>query len=74
MAWMKRKGIKGGTYSVKTRRRKGNKAQREAEDKSVAYAIAKKILRDGIKERPFLYPAVNKNLPKLRKDLKELLK
>jgi hypothetical protein len=74
MAWMKRKGIKGGTYSVKTRRRKGNKAQKEAEDKSVAYAIAKKILRDGIKERPFLYPAVNKNLPKLRKDLKELLK
>jgi len=74
MAWMKRKGIKGGTYSVKTRRRKGNKAQKEAEDKSVAYAIAKKILRDGIKERPFIYPAVNKNLPKLRKDLKELLK
>lgn len=74
MAWMKRKGIKGGTYSVKTRRRLGNKAQKESEDKSLAYAIAKKILRDGIKERPFLYPAVNKNLPQLRKDLKEIFK
>ena len=74
MAWMKRKGIKGGTYSVKTRRRLGNKAQKESEDKSLAYAIAKKILRDGIKERPFLYPAVNKNLPKLRKDLKDIFK
>lgn len=74
MAWMKRKGIKGGTYSVKTRRRLGNKAQKESEDKSLAYAIAKKIMRDGIKERPFLYPAVNMNLPKLRKDLKDIFK
>lgn len=72
MAWMKRKGIKGGTYSVKTRRRKGNKQQKEAEDKSLAYAIAKKIFRDGIKQRPFLYPSVNKNLPQLIKELKEI--
>lgn len=42
MAWMKRKGIQGGTYSVKTRRRKGNKEQKTKEDKSIAYAIAKK--------------------------------
>lgn len=74
MAWMKRKGIKGGTYSVKTRRRLGNKAQKESEDKSLAYAIAKKIMRDGIKPRPFLYPAVNKNLPILIKEIKEILK
>ena len=74
MAWMKRKGIKGGTYSVKTRRRKGSKQQKENEDKSVAYAIAKKIMRDGIKQRPFLYPSVLKNLPQLEKDLKEIFK
>lgn len=74
MAWMKRKGIKGGTYSVKTRRRLGNKEQKESEDKSVAYAIAQKIMRDGIKQRPFLYPSVLKNLPQLEKDLKEIFK
>ncbi len=74
MAWMKRKGIKGGTYNVKSRRRRGSKEQKEAEDKSVAYAIAKKIMRDGIKQRPFLYPSVLKNLPQLEKDLKEIFK
>jgi hypothetical protein len=72
MAWMKRKGIKAGTYSVKTRRRLGNKAQKESEDKSLAYAIAKKILRDGIKQRPFLYPSVVKNTPQLIKDIKDI--
>jgi hypothetical protein len=74
MGWMKRKGIQGGTYSVKTRRRKGNKIKKEAEDKSVAYAIARKIMKDGIRARPFLYPAVNSNLPKLRQDLLNILK
>lgn len=34
-----------------------------------AYMTALKILRDGVKARPYLYPAVNKNLPQLAKDL-----
>jgi hypothetical protein len=72
MAWIKRKGIKTGIYSVKTRRRLGNKQQKEREDKSLAYAIAKKIFINGIKQKPFLYPSVIKNTPQLIKDIKEI--
>lgn len=72
MEWMKDKGIKGGTYNVKTRRRKGNKKTKAREDKQVAYAIASKIMRDGIKARPFMYPSINKNLPILIQNIKAL--
>jgi hypothetical protein len=34
-----------------------------------AYVTALKILRNGLKPRPYLYPAFNKNLPQLTKDL-----
>jgi hypothetical protein len=43
-------------------------------DPDYAYAAAQKILREGLKARPFLYPAVLKNLPQLEKDLKEVFK
>lgn len=39
-----------------------------------AYWLAKKILREGIQARPFLYPSVNNNLPKLKIRLKNILK
>lgn len=34
-----------------------------------AYVTALKILREGVKPQPFLFPAINKNLPQLTKDL-----
>lgn len=34
-----------------------------------AYVTALKILREGVKAQPYLYPAVNNNLPQLIKDL-----
>lgn len=74
MEWMRNKGIQGGTYNVKTKRRKGNKKKKESEDKQVAYAIAQKIMRDGIKARPFMYPSINKNLPLLIERLKDIIK
>lgn len=43
-------------------------------DEKYAYAAAKKILREGLKARPFLYPAVLKNLPQLEKDIQQALK
>ena len=43
-------------------------------DEKYAYAAARKILREGLKARPFLYPAVLKNLPQLEKDIKAALK
>ena len=72
MGWVKRKGL-SGTYSVKTQRRTGKKAERENEDFEVAYAIAMAILRKGIKPHPFLYPAYLKTKPELIENIKKLL-
>lgn len=41
-------------------------------DPKYAYVAAKKILREGVKARPFLYPSVVKNLPLLEQDLKDI--
>lgn len=80
--WIKRKGIdvfhneergtiidiESGNISGKRKRR--TKSQREAKTEQVAYAIALKILVEGIKPHPFLFPAVQKNLLELEKRLK----
>lgn len=42
-------------------------------DEKYAYVAAKKILREGLKARPFMYPAVLKNLPQLEKNIKDIL-
>ena len=70
--WVKRKGI-SGTYSVKTQRRTGSKSVRNSEDRAVAYAIAIKILRNGLKAQPYLIPAYEEEKPKLIKRLKDIL-
>ena len=80
-AWVHRKGLGSGfagkigvtgTYSVKTRKRTGNKDTQAKQDKQVAYLIARKILRDGLKARPFLYPAFNIAKDQLLKELNEI--
>jgi len=43
-------------------------------DKKAAYPIARSILINGIRPRPFLYPSVNKNLPLLMQDIKAIFK
>lgn len=77
--WVHRKGLGSGfggsigvagNYSVKSRRRVGNKTVQASQDKQIAYAIALKILREGIKPHPFLYPAVTNQTEQLLKDLK----
>lgn len=77
--WVHRKGLGAGgpgkpigvagTYSIKTGKRTGNKNTQAEQDKSAAYAIARKILRVGIRPHPFLYPAVQENLIKLKQRL-----
>ena len=71
--WVHRKGITG-TYSVKTQKRTGNAVNIANEDKSVAYMIALKILREGIKPHPYLYPAYKQETPKLLDRVKNILK
>ena len=48
--------------------------KRKGIDEAAAYPIAKKILINGIRPRPFLYPSVNANTPDLMKRLQKLLK
>ena len=43
-------------------------------DPKYAYVTALKILRDGVKARPFIYPSVNKTLPVLKKNLIAIIK
>jgi hypothetical protein len=52
--WVKRKGITG-TYSVKTRRRTGNRINQLAEDYAAAWPIAMSILKNGISPHPYFF-------------------
>jgi HK97 gp10 family phage protein len=70
--WVKRKGIVG-TYSVKTGRRTGGKAIQQKQNESAAYAIAISILRKGLRPQPFLIPAYEQEIPKLKDNLKRIL-
>jgi HK97 gp10 family phage protein len=49
-------------------------ARKKGVPENMVYPIALRILRDGIRPRPFLYPAVNKNTPKFLANIKKLFK
>jgi len=68
-AWVRRKGIGGQT--TKSGKVSESKSSLDAMQ-SAAYAIALNILQNGIKPHPFLYPAVNKAMKQLIKDLQEM--
>lgn len=53
--------------------RKKKKADKEKQLQSLAYAIAIKILRTGIRAQPYLYPAIIKNTPILRQRIAKIL-
>jgi hypothetical protein len=75
IAWVRRKGI-SGTYSVKTRRRTGNKKTQAQQDYEVAYLIMRSILKYGVNPQPFFIPAYEQTAPKIvdriRKQLKRI--
>ena len=73
LEWVQRKGITS-TYSVKTQRRQRGGAKEQDRSIQAAELIVFKILRDGVKARPFIYPSVNKNLPILMEDLRKITK
>lgn len=54
--WVHRKGL-GGTYSIKTQRRTGNRKTQAEQDYQVAYLIMREILRNGSRGTPFMIPA-----------------
>lgn len=63
-----------GTFSVKTKRRTGNKVANQNADLSLAYIIARSIMINGIHAHPYLYPAYDEQIQILIKDLPNLLK
>lgn len=67
--WVKRKGIGGAT--TKSGKISKSKSSIEAMN-NTAYIIALRILQNGIKPQPYLYPAVTNNVPKLVPRLKKL--
>ena len=54
------------SISVKTRRRLGNKATREKENKQIAFLIWRKIKREGIKPHPFFFKQMGPAEAKLK--------
>jgi hypothetical protein len=72
-AWVKRKGI-SGTYSVKTKRRTGKKADRMIEDLAVAYPIAFSIAKNGVAPHQFFFHNYYPEEINARKELKKILK
>ena len=71
MAWVQRKGIGGLTTA--SGNTSGSRASLDAMQQT-AYAIALNIIQNGIKAKPFLYPSVIKNLPKLTENMEKLIK
>lgn len=77
--WIGRKSLYGdtalhGTFSVKTKKRTGNKAANKNADLSLAYIIARSILINGIHAHPYMYPAYKETIQEMIKDLPNLLK
>lgn len=77
--WIGRKSIYAdtalhGTFSVKTRKRTGNKANNKQADLSLAYVIARSIMINGIHAQPYLYPAYAEELQLMIRELPQLLK
>lgn len=86
--WVKRKGIgatfstgivhrgrkSGGYYSINPLKKGRKERQSKNEVKSIAYAIAVSILKNGIKPQPFLFPSYEQQRPLLIKDVENVLK
>lgn len=71
--WVSRKGITA-RYSVRTRKKLKNNKGDDERLLAAATAIALSILRNGIRPKPFMYPSVNKNLPVLIANIKDIFK
>jgi len=68
--WVRKKGI-AGRWSVKSRRRLGNKMKKYDEDRQVAMMIARKIASKGTKGVRFFKFALKKLMPQIEKEIRE---
>jgi len=68
------KGSTGGTFKQFVESLIGWANRTGKIDPKYAYVTALKILREGVKARPYIYPSVNKTLPELKKNLRAIFK
>ncbi len=78
--WVKKRGLHrteavsdaqtGERFFRKARK---SKAQQAADADQVAYAIAIKIMREGSRPHPFLYPAITLHLPALKSKVQRII-
>jgi len=68
------KGSTGGTFEQFVESLIGWANRTGKMDPKYAYVTALKILREGVKARPYIYPSVNKTLPELKKNLRAIFK
>lgn len=67
--WVKDKGF--AAYTTKSGNKSKSKNSQQAEE-SAAYIIARNILINGIKEKPYLFPAVQNQTPVLLDNLQKI--
>ncbi len=72
LEWIKKKGIADTLTAKGNRRKRGEDFYKRA--KSLAYLIARKIGKFGVKARPFLYPAFRQNEDEVIKILTNSIK
>jgi hypothetical protein len=68
--WVHHKGLTG-TYSVKTNRRTGGKANIASEDEQMAFVIARSISRKGTRPVPHLFPGIQAGMASFGKLLRQ---
>lgn len=71
--WVRRKGI-AGRYSVRTRRRIGNKASQQSEDLSAAWPIVMSIMKNGVKAHPYFFKPQGIVVPKIMNRIEQRVK
>lgn len=71
--WVRRKGL-AGRFSVKTRRRLGNRGVQQIEDLSVAWPIAISILRRGVTPHPFFFKQQEVVWPKMLRNMERRIR
>lgn len=84
LAWMKRKGIKPGPQeqeydaesgaTIITKPKRVSRAKRESELQGLAWVIAAKLLREGMRPQPFFYPAFFQERPKILAEIQAIIK
>ena len=66
--WVRMKGL-AGNFSVATHRRLGNRAIQDAQDRAIAFLIARSIARKGTKGLQFLKLALDQNMGWIQAEL-----